>query len=516
MSNPAPVYLMPAAAMRDVDRVSIHERGIPGIDLMNRAGRFMAGETVRAADARRCSHSALVLCGRGNNGGDGFVIARELARQDWDVITLLTANADRIRGDARLALDAYIEAGGEIVPYSEALLNTFPAAPVIVDAVFGTGVRGPLPDADRALFRQVNAVNALRVAADIPSGVNGDTGEVCGDSFRADLTCTVGAVKTGMINYPALSRCGRILCDDIGFPADLLAEHAAGTVLTAPGIAGLLPRHSLTDHKGNNGRVHIAAGSRHYPGAAVLCCLGAAAAGAGLITLHYPDCCEHALYGIPPDVIRSPLPAAADGGFSRSAADRLNRLLAEADADAVLAGPGLGRGEGTDGVISACLSAGPPLVLDADGLNVLTPARIRTRERPTVLTPHPGEAARLLRVTADSLNSARLDAARSLAEAAGCTAVLKGAGTVIAGPDRAAVNLTGNPLLARGGSGDILAGMTAGFIGRGLHPEAAARTAVYLHGLAAEAASDDGLATLSPSNLPAYVSRVYARTLTHG
>jgi hydroxyethylthiazole kinase-like uncharacterized protein yjeF len=460
-------------------------RGVPAEALMERAGRAgarAARELAGGAYGRR----AVVVCGKGNNGGDGLVAARHLA--GWGVrtsVVLLEAagelrepaasNARRLAETPDVRVRMFDERGLE---------RELSRADVAVDAVFGTGFRGMPEDEWASAIASLNGAGAPVVAVDIPSGVNGGTGAVEGEAVRADLTVTFGAPKLGAVLMPGAERAGIVRVADIGFPEDLLAGRAW---LTEPAdVAAWLPSRDADSHKRASGVLVVVAGSRAMTGAARLIALAAGRIGAGLVTVAAPEGATPTIQAGLTEPTFLPLPETDRGAVAREAVEPLLETLEGADAVAI--GPGLTTEEATAGFVREVVRRSPaPLVLDADGLNAFTGdgAGLRGRRADAVLTPHAGEFARLTGVKPRDLDADRPRHVRALASQSNAVALLKGSRTVIAEPGgRLLVNVTGSPVLATAGTGDVLTGTIGGLLARGVGPAEAAAAGAYLHGLA--------------------------------
>ena len=480
------------AQMREAERRTIDDHGVPSLHLMERAGE----EVVAAIEAHVASRpgAATVLCGRGNNGGDGWVVARLLRRRGWDVDGLLFARVDDVAGDARTNLDRAREAG---VPVTEVLdadgwdrcRRRLAAGDLVVDALFGTGLKRPLAGLLAAVADDVDAAGGPVVAIDLPSGLLSDLSRPLGPCFRATLTVTLGAPKLALALRPEPA--GRVVVADIGIAADVVAELDGPRIglLSADEVRPLVPVRPVESHKGDFGRIVIVAGSRGKTGAARLAGLGALRAGAGLVTVATPASC---LGPVSQEPEYMTLGLRDEEGVATGAG--LDDLLA-GRWDVVAAGPGLGTGRGCRTIVHALLDrpGRGPLVLDADALTACAeePDRLRGRpEAPVAITPHPGEMARLAGTTVAEIQRDRVGAAHGFATTHGVHVVLKGARTVIAAPDGAvSINTTGNPGMATGGSGDVLTGVVAAWLGQVEDVGAAGALAVYLHGLAGDLAA---------------------------
>jgi len=485
-----------AEQMRQLDRVTIEEIGIPGVVLMENAGR---GATAVALEHLGDPHGkrVAILCGRGSNGGDGFVIARHLANRGAHVECLLMAPESEIRGDPRVNLMAARRMGLAVDevsgPAAAWVRDRVAGADLIVDALLGTGVRGevvgPIGDAIDAL----GDATAPVLAVDIPSGVCADTGQVLGRAVRAVATVTFALPKIGLLQYPGRALCGGITQVDIGIPAALTQAGPGDVRLTTPAyVAGRLSPRAPDAHKGDAGRVLVLAGSTGFTGAAVLAASSAARAGAGLVFLGCPATLNPILEQHTLEPMTIPLAEGRAPGTLGAASVEAALTRAKA-ADAMALGPGLGRDRDTLAFAQQVIAERPvPLVLDADGIIAAAqqPECVTCSEAPIVITPHPGELSALIGEPIRQIQSDRVAAARRAAERFGAVVVLKGAGTVVAAPDGTAfINPTGNPGMASGGMGDVLTGIAVALLARRLPALDAAVVAAYVHGLAADLAA---------------------------
>ena len=475
--------------MARADRATI-AAGTPGHLLMARAGRAVARAALDLC-AGRYGRRAVVVCGKGNNGGDGAVAARVLAREGLKVRCLLLFDPAEARGDAALHLGALTPAGVEPEPFSPAALQD---ADVVVDAIFGTGFKGVVTGAAADAIEAIGSYGGPVVAVDIPSGVDGATGRIAGPAVQADVTVALAAEKIGTALGDGALAAGLVEVADIGI--DPGAARVA--MVEAADVSAVWPRRAPDAHKQSSGVVAVLAGSRGLSGAALLCARGAARAGAGYVILGAPDEVERAAAAGLPEVIKRPL-----GGpdvLGPEALAGFSGVLERASALAL--GPGLGQGPGQSELVErAVAEVALPLVVDADALNALAkdPGALTARRAPCVITPHPGELARLLGTTSAEVQADRLAAARGAAERFGCVVLLKGMRTVVAEPSgRAVVNPTGGPELATAGTGDVLTGVVARLLAAGLEPFAAAWAAAFVHGLAGtEAARRSGPGVLA-------------------
>lgn len=505
------VPVLSGEEMRAADQSAIEEAGIPGAVLMENAGKAVARAVCERYPERR---RVVVLCGKGNNGGDGFVAARHLADRRPSVVLL--GRRSQLKGDAALQAGAYESSGGAVLecPDEAAWRSALPLAgcDLIVDALLGTGLReapaGLVGAAIEAMLTARRAGGVKVVAVDLPSGLGSDSGERPWPAVEADLTVTFAAPKWGHVLPPACDNVGELVIADIGIPeAAIRAQAPRLYLLEAADAAAAFPPRSPGAHKGDFGHVLVVAGSVGKTGAAVLAGMGALRAGAGLVTVATPAAALPLVAGARPELMTEPLPAPGD----TVAAESLERALGLAETrDAVVLGPGLGQGPEVRAFVGGFLArCARPIVLDADALNAVAASRSGDsrpafpRNAATLLTPHPGEAARLLGTVAAEVQRDRVQAARRLAALAGGVAVLKGQRTVVAEPSgRAAVNPTGNAGLASGGTGDVLAGIAGALLARCGDAWLAATAAVYVHGRAGDAvAAERGMESLLAGDL---------------
>ena len=431
-----------------------------------------------------------VVCGNGKNGGDGFVIARKLLRAGYDVSVVLAFGAPKA-ADAienhRRATDLNVPTFEWGDPEAEKAVET---ASLLVDCLFGIGFRGAADELQSAVFSAMNRSSTETVAIDVPSGVVTDTGEVLGEAVKADWTIAISTLKPLHVLYPAREYCGDIRILDIGLlPESYAVVEPKCKTLTEEEASSLLPVRARTAHKNDAGHVLSLCGSYRMPGAACLCANAALRAGAGLLTAAYPEPAYPAVSSHLTEAMSLPLPAAADGTLSAEALPLLKAFLPKATV--LVAGCGLGQSDDIRTVLVDLLkNTDVPVVLDADALNNLAGdlSVLKERKAPTVLTPHPGEMARLTGLPVSDIVKDRRTVAKSFADEYGVTVLLKGADTVIASSDTddIFVNTTGNQSLAKGGSGDTLSGILAAFLAQGIAPAEAAAAAAFYHGKAAE------------------------------
>jgi NAD(P)H-hydrate epimerase len=481
--------------MREADRRTIHDIGIPSVVLMENAGRQAVAAMEAAFDDLSSSRVA-VLCGRGNNGGDGFVVARTLLQRGVETAVFLIGAVADVQGDARTNIEVLGRIGFTIVEITSAQewelhFSEISECDVIVDAMLGTGFRGALTGLLQTVVADVNGLGVPVVAIDLPTGLSADTAEMEGDAVQASMTVTLAAPKIPLIFPPGDVYAGDLVIADIGIPYPVIdgLEGPHLELLTRERMREIVPARASDSHKGDFGRVLIVAGSVGRTGAAHLAALGALRSGAGLVTIATPRGCLPIVAAMAPEYMTAPLDETPSGGIDFASLER----LFEIDADVIAVGPGIGRDPATVAFVHGLLErAGVPVVIDADGLNAFAadPDRLVGRDGVDVIvTPHPGEMARLLGLGIESVQRDRLEHARRFAASHRVHVVLKGHRTIVAGPDgRSFVNLTGNAGMATGGTGDVLTGMIAAWTAQLLDPEAGCKLAVYLHGMAGDLA----------------------------
>jgi ADP-dependent NAD(P)H-hydrate dehydratase / NAD(P)H-hydrate epimerase len=481
------MYVVTAEEMREMDRLTIERHSVPSLVLMERAGAAAARALTRHF-AREAKRGVLVVSGKGNNGGDGFVIARHLKAKKIPCEVVLLGRGEEVSRDAGENLRAFrkrrgrvIEADGSVAPLRERLEGKG----VLVDAILGTGLKEDVRGIYAQAIDMMNDSGLPIVAVDLPSGLDSDRGKPLGSAIKAALTVALGFPKVGEVIYPGLSYVGELVVADIGIDAEAAREVKPQTELIEEAdIRPLVPERDPDTHKGTYGHVLVWAGSRGKTGAAVLGCRAAMRVGAGLVTLAAPRSLNDIFAASMVEVMTEPLRDDAEGNPEPPSDAEWRALLA--NKDAFLFGPGIGVNDtGRSALRWLLRNLDVPWVIDADGLNVLAGEieRLSSARRPPVLTPHPGEMARLVGASAGAVNRDRVGAARAFAAEHRCYLVLKGARTVIATPEgRVFINPTGNPGMASGGMGDVLAGMLAGLLGQGFDIPEALKLGVYLHG----------------------------------
>ncbi len=468
-----PTAIYTAQQVRDMDRWAIEQLGIPGYTLMTRAGEAALDLVVECWPAAR---RLLVLCGSGNNGGDGYVVARLARAAGLEVTAAALSDPSRLGGDAARAFADFTSHGGQVDEFAASLLA---GADVVVDALLGTGVDREVGGAYAACIDVVNGAGRPVLALDLPSGLHADNGRVMGRAVRADRTVTFVGLKSGLFLGSGPDHVGTLSCSDLGVPEDPDRVAPVMRRIGAADVARVLPRRRRTSHKGDHGRVLVVGGGAGMPGAVGLSAAAALRAGAGLVTVVTRP--EHvATVGAGrPELICHGVESGRD----------LHPLLVHADVIAL--GPGLGRGEWSQAMFDAALAAGKPMVVDADALNLLA---AKPHERTDwILTPHPGEAARLIESSPAEIQADRLGSIRAIVGRYGGVAVLKGAASLVLGPSGLPwVCAAGNPGMATAGMGDVLTGVIAAVWAQHGQAEAAAAVGVLVHATAGDLAAHGG------------------------
>ncbi len=490
------IKIITAAQMQTLERRTIGEARIPATTLMERAGSGVASCIEQWAGAVN-GKTITVICGKGNNGGDGFVVARLLRRRRANVRVLTMAPLSELSRDAALMYRRFVKTAGpsSIIPYKskDTAYSLLQESDLLVDALLGTGLSSAVTGRYGEVIESINKMSCPVVAIDVPSGLHADTGMTLGQAVCAALTVTCGLPKIGLYQNQGIDLSGSITLVDIGIPpsyVDALDSRVA--LLTPQWVHGCLPRRERSGHKGTYGHAGIIAGSVGKTGAAALAAQAALRVGAGLVTVATPSSVNDILEAKLLEVMTMPMPETKAKTFSRAALDRLLAFMAAKDAVAI--GPGLSTHHETVELVQALTARlDRPAVLDADALNALTgrTAILASCKTPPIITPHPGEMARLeAEATPQTVNRDRIGTATRFARERGLFVILKGARTVIARPDGAvAICPTGNPGLATAGTGDVLTGMVVGLLAQGLPSWEAACTATYLHGAAGDLAA---------------------------
>ncbi len=473
-----PRQLYRAAAVRQLDRLAIDTHGIPGIELMRRAGRG-AYALLRTTWPR--ARRLVIFCGAGNNGGDGYIVAARAAQRGDQVTLYMLSEVGRIKGDALAAYKFALEAGVEPRPWDGADLAD---AEVIVDGLLGTGLSGDVRDDYRQAIAAINDAAAPVLALDIPSGLCSDTGRILGAAVVADQTISFIGLKQGLFTGSGRDCVGELHFDDLSVPPEVPASQAADSLrLDAEDLQHFLPPRSRVAHKGRYGHVLVIGGDYGMGGAAALAARAAGRCGAGLVSLATRP--EHVAG------VMAQAPEVMSHGVNSG--QELEPLLQRPSV--IVIGPGLGRRPWAEQMLQKAWAAKLPLVVDADALNIISDGQVvaRARRDDWVITPHPGEAARLLQQSVEALQADRFVAVTALQQRFGGAAVLKGSGSLISdGMDVPSLCPYGNPGMASGGMGDVLSGVIGGLLAQGLDIGASARMGVLLHARAADMAAVSG------------------------
>lgn len=486
--------------MREADRRTTEDVGVPSIVLMENAGRQVL-IAIEATFDDAASLRYAILCGKGQNGGDGFVVARAMLERGITASVFLVGRDVDVRGDARTNLQILSNLSVDVVEIADGTAwelhaPAVLAADVIVDAIVGTGLKGPVAGLVESIVDDLNASDTPVVSIDLPSGLDASDAHVPGPAIEATLTVTFGAPKIPHVLPPAEHHIGSLVIADIGIPQSVITQVEGPWIelLTKDGMRRHVNPRAAESQKGDYGRILVVAGSLGKTGAAHLTAMAALRSGAGLVTIATPRSCVPILAGLGVEYMTLGLDETPEGQLAFEGVDP----VVDFDADVIVLGPGLGRGPSTSAFVHAVIErAGVPVIVDADALFAFAGDTDHLQGRDDVaiiITPHPGEMARLLDVGVDDVQAHRLEVARDFATARQLHVVLKGHRTVIASPDgRLSLNMTGNAGMATGGTGDVLSGMIGAWCGQLRDPAAACQLAVYLHGLAGDlAAADEG------------------------
>lgn len=486
-----------AEEMRRIDEETIHGIGIPGIVLMENAGLGVVNAIEKNFNTPNIKKVS-ILVGKGNNGGDGLVIARHLRNKGYDINIYLLSSPDKFQGDALTNLQIAQHTGLHIeTVLSESDLENQKTnivnSDLIIDAIFGTGLTGAIRGTPAKVINFLNNTGLPIVAVDLPSGLDADTGKVEGECIKANLTVTMGLPKRGLLLYPGASFVGKLEIADIGIPSSVIESQEIKVNLLMANNVVKLPKRPRDSHKGNFGRVLVLGGSVGLTGAAVMASESAIRSGAGLVTLGIPKSLNPIMEIKLTEVMTLPLPETENYAFSKSSYDSIMKIVNNFDVIAI--GPGISRDPETSWLVrELCKNINKPKVIDADGLNAISEDKsvLKDIDNKTIFTPHPGEMARLIDKTIPDVQSDRIGVAQKFANETGIILVLKGVPTVIAEPSgELYLNTTGNPGLASGGTGDVLTGIIAGFIAQGLSLKDSAILGVYIHGFAGDLAAEE-------------------------
>ncbi len=478
--------------MRAVDKAASEIGGIPSIVLMENAAIACVNE-LKKDFGELTGKRIAVFCGKGNNGGDGFAIARHLHNMDAEVSVYLVCG-NEFKGDAKINFDIIkkMNVNIDVVSDTENLKYIIRSNDIIIDAIYGTGIHGTVGGISYDVINEINENSKYTMAVDVPSGINSDSGEICGICIRADKTVTFAAYKVGMLMFPAADYTGKVTVADISIPDYILEGQSISINVTDEEfVRANFPVRENNSQKGDYGKVLVIAGSVGMTGAAYLSSQSAVTVGSGLVTLAIPAGLNGAMEAKTTEVMTLPVED-INGHISSDAAEK---ILERTDmADAVLIGPGLGRSSDAARVLKSVLSHSKvPVIIDADGINAASRDMdiLSDCTCPVIFTPHTVEMSRLTGLDRDYIEENRLVASKEFAEEYGVTVILKGHHTIVTASDgEQYINITGNPGLATGGSGDVLAGITASLTARGINETAAAAMAVYIHGKAGDIAKD--------------------------
>ena len=482
--------LVTVAQMREIDRITIQERGVPALELMERAGRAVADAVVDRFQPRRVG----IVTGKGNNAGDGLVVARALSERGIAVRLVMLVQGADLSESARHNFQRLPD-NVELLdrPSAGEIETSLRECDVVVDAILGTGISGPVRGPLGEVIAVVNSLGAPVAAIDVPSGLNADTGRVEGAGIIARLTVTIGLPKIGMVVGEGTQFAGEVIVADIGFPEDLTHDPDLKLhLLELEDIRKSLPERPFDGHKGTFGSLLVVAGRLGMDGAAYLTTAAALRSGCGMVYAAFP----HEVTGlVGASLVEAvKIPHLGDGGefLTHRSWDALKPFVERADAIAL--GPGIGTRPDTAQLVDELIRQDVPMVIDADGLNCLVDkvSRLTGRKAATILTPHPGEMGRLVGKSAEHVQASRVETAAELARGANAVVLLKGAQTVIAEPEgRRFVNPTGNSGMAKGGMGDVLTGLIGGLLAQGCSASSAACVGAYAHGLAGDLARAD-------------------------
>lgn len=525
-----------ADEMRTIDSETINTYGIPGVVLMERAGLSVAFRVKELA--RRCE--VIVLSGRGNNGGDGFVVARNLHNDGWDVRVFVTVKPKDLKGDALLHYKIAVKYGVQIKPIEDLLIRQqtiFKPHSIVVDALLGTGLSKDVTGLLSDVMDIVNASGRPVFSVDIPSGISSDNGQIMGNAVKARYTITFGLPKRGHLVHPGAEYSGRLFVEHIGFPKKLIhSEKLNVELLEKKTLYPIIPERHSYSHKGRYGHVLIVAGSRGKTGAALMAAKACLKTGAGLVTLGVPESLAEVFQSRVTEEMTLILPDKGNGTLSGEAARSILDFL-HRTAHLLTIGPGIGTSVEITRVMKELIKkSSSPIIIDADGINALRGERgiLAKANVPVIVTPHPGEMARLLQDKTGAQKGShlqkpdsgilkgierdRINTALSFSRDTKTHLVLKGVPTIIATPDNNAfINATGNPGMAKGGAGDVLTGMIAGFLSQTMNPVSASILGVFMHGLAGDiAASVKGLHSVMATDIMDKIPDAFSTIINNG
>jgi hydroxyethylthiazole kinase-like uncharacterized protein yjeF len=502
-----------AEEMRMIDNETIKHYGVSGATLMERAGTSVARKIKEIFEPKK----VVVLSGAGNNGGDGIVSARHFHKWGWDVKVFMLAHGERDLSADCLRQYRIAKKDNVKIEFKTSINEKEIAGAIVVDAIFGTGLSKEVKAPFNKIIALLNRMNLPVVSVDIASGISSDTGQIMGEAVIADYTVTFGLPKRGHFLYPGAGNTGKLFVEDIGFPDELIkSEKIKIEYLEKKDVSLLVPERQKYSHKGDYGHVLIIAGSRGKTGAAFMCAKSCLRAGAGIVTIGVPESLMNIFQSRATEEMTLILPDRGDGTLSSAASGKILEFLS-AKADVLAIGPGISDTNDIKKIVSEIvLGSTKPMVLDADAVNSLSGKTkiFENAKAPIILTPHPGEMARLLGKTKykiSDIEKNRIEIARAFSKETGTYLVLKGVPTIISEPEgRAYINSTGNSGMATGGSGDVLTGIIASFLGQGLNPLCASILGVFMHGYAGDiAASGKGEHSLIASDIIDSISETF-------
>ncbi len=475
--------------MREIDKKAEELGGIPGIVLMENAGLAVV---TRLKEIGLLKKRVAIFCGKGNNAGDGFVIARHLLNMGIETSVYLVSGSD-FSGDALINYEILSKMGGDIseILDEDSLKYKVMSYDIVVDAIFGTGIRGEITGIARNVIEEINKHGKFVISVDIPSGVMGDDGRIAGVAVKADMTVTFGAYKIGMLLYPGADYTGMVYVENISIPGYIM-EHIKLNVIDDDLIKKLMPKRYDNSHKGNYGKVLIVGGSKGMTGAPTMAAEAALKCGVGLVTVGVPQSLNNILEVKLCEAMTMPL-SDNNGEISEDSVDAILKKMEQSDA--LVFGPGIARSPAVGEILKKILSSSKiPVVVDADGLYALAKDMdmISNCGCDLIFTPHEMEFARLTGLSPEEVQNSRLKLSEQFSAEYGVTLILKGAKTIVTAPEGVQyINITGNNGMATAGSGDVLAGMVGAFLARGAQGYEAAVLASYLHGLAGDRAAED-------------------------
>ena len=499
--------------MRNIDKAAIEKAGIPGIVLMENAAIVCVDE-IKKLYTNLEGLKVAIFCGKGNNGGDGFAIARHLYNKKCNVTVFLTCGND-FEGDALLNFEIIKRMNLNIINLSQVPLD-FKQYDLIVDAIFGTGVKGEITGLNYDVINAINDSSAYILSVDVPSGIDSDSGKICSVCVKADKTVTFAAYKVGLLMYPGADYAGDIVVADISIPQYILKETASDIqVADTKFFRQNMPCRAKNSQKGDYGKLLIIAGSKGMTGAAYLCAQSAMLCGSGLVTLATPDCVNEILEIKTTEAMT--LPLKSENGFvSAEAIDVISEKMQKCDA--VLIGPGLGICDGVYDILRLLLSQSEiPVIVDADAITCLAKniSLLKNKKCQVILTPHSMEFSRISGFKLEEIENNRIEISKKFAEEFDVTLILKGSHTIVTGSrGKQYINITGNPGIATDGSGDVLAGIKASFVARGIEPHKASAMAVFLHGICGDIASDKrGMESIMATDVMQSIPEAYNHIL---